>query len=161
MLSRRRFVLGAGLIATAGVTYGGYRYWRWDRGRSPRIFERDIFQIDAQEMTGRYPEDAAHTGIPDRETAETVLSVDEEIDGFLRETDFDEQSIVGVLTGAQCAAALTVDSVEHDDDHLDISLSFSYPAGPDGDDFCPQSVLIRLAGDELPTEVEITVAGPP
>lgn len=159
MLSRRGFVIGGGSLAAAGATYGGYRFWRWNRGRSPRIFDRDIFQIGGQEMTGVGTGDGAHVLIADRETAGSVLEVDDEIDGFLRETDFDDQFIVGILAHAQSAAELFVSSVEHREDGVAIALSFSYPMGPGGDDSVPYSALIRLDGEELPDAVATTVSG--
>lgn len=61
--------------------------------------------------------------------------------------------------GAQSLVELSVDSTEIHADGIAIALSFSYPRGVHEADFLYQSALIRVDGEELPTEVETNVSG--
>lgn len=161
MPGRRTVLVGAGMVGVGAVGFGGYRYWRWTRGRTPRIFARNIFTVGYDDLDGNHTADGATITIPDHETADHVLNVDEEITGILRETTFDTQFLIGVLTGAQTGAEFTVDGIEQSDTQLAISLSYSFPMyGPHGDDFTPQSVLIRVDGTTVPGEIATTVTGP-
>ena len=116
----------------------------------------------AEEIDWRDTPNAYRTIITDSADADERLERRDELDEFVRETDFEESYLLIIVAGYWSSDyELAVNEVSRTETGLNVSLETVAPTGGQVDDEAPYSVVLRVKDerDVIPDEVTVQVDG--
>ncbi|PSQ19177.1 hypothetical protein BRD00_02735 [Halobacteriales archaeon QS_8_69_26] len=99
----------------------------------------------------------------DPDEGSTWFDASDEVDRFVRDTDFERSYLLVVQDGDSHQRYLELRSIERTDARLDVWASFDADVGSPVDDLVVHSLVVRVTDEEagVPDRVELTVADTP